>query len=125
MAAAAALRQLPGLERESEERLVQLATQERSLAELYCSCFAGTATPTPLKPFLLLGRLILLDHLEALGYAAPVAEALTTKRSLNQLMHTAVAFGVRTEPGITSSRQCPQQHEQEGAAAARRRRREQ
>ena len=54
--------------------------------------------------FLFLGRLIVLDHLEGLGYAGAIANALVDRGSLNRLMHQALAFNVWTEPGITSTR---------------------
>ena len=81
-----------------------LAAQERSLSELFCTGFAGAPRPLPLKPFLLLGQLVLLDHLEGIGYGGAVAQTLTNQRSLRKLMHTALAFRVRTEPLITTSR---------------------
>ena len=66
-------------------------------------CFTGAPRPPPLKVFLLLGNLVLLDHLEALGYGGKVAESLTGARSLRKLMKAAAAFAVKTEPLITSS----------------------
>jgi hypothetical protein len=100
--ATAELRTVAGLEHESDERLLHLAAQERSLAELFCTCFAGAPQPIPIKPFLFLGQIVLLDHLEGLGYAGKVAENLVGKRMLSKLAHTALAFNVPTEPRITS-----------------------
>ena len=96
---AAALKQLPGLQHESDACCVQLAAQERSVYELFCTCFAGSPRPTPLKPFVLLGQLVALDHLEALGYSTALAEALAGK-SYAELARTAWAFGVVTEPPV-------------------------
>lgn len=96
---AAALKQLPGLQHESDAYCLQLAAQERSVYELFCTCFAGSPRPTPLKPFLLLGQLVALDHLEALGYSTSLAESLAGK-SYAELARTALAFGVVTEPPI-------------------------
>ena len=98
---AQALRALPGLETESYPRRLALAAQLRSMHEQFCTCFAGSPQPTPLKPFLLLGLLVALDHLEALGYDRPLAEAVANKVATRGLLRTARDFGVHTEPRVT------------------------
>ena len=67
--------------------------------ELFCTCFAGSPTPTPLKMFLLLGQLVAMDQLEALGYDRKAAEMVAGK-SAQKLARTARAFGVQTEPPV-------------------------
>ena len=51
----------------------------------------------------MLGQLVLLDHLEGLGYGGVVAQNLTSMRSLQKLVRTAVVFGVRCEPPVVAS----------------------
>ena len=98
-AAAVALKLVGGLEQVSEAARMHLAAQERSLYELYCTCFAGSPKPTPLKSFLLLGQLVAMDHLENLGHDRKVAEAVAGG-SARKLARTAKAFGVVTEPAL-------------------------
>ena len=97
---AGALRQLiPGLQQHGEKALIRLAAQERSLAEIYCTSFAG-CSPIPLTIFINLGKLVLFDHYEGLGFDPVVANDLT-KRATRLLARTAVAFCVRTDPQLT------------------------
>ena len=97
---AKALRELvPGLQACSEHELLRLAAQERSMAEIYCSSFAG-CTPIPVTLFVNLGKLVLFDHYEGLGFDPVVANDLT-KRATRLLARTAANFCVPTEPRIT------------------------
>lgn len=100
VATAGVLRQLiPGLQAYGEKELIRLAAQERSLAEIYCTSFAG-CSPIPLTIFINLGKLVLFDHYEGLGFDPVVANDLT-KRATRLLARTAAAFCVRTDPQIT------------------------
>ncbi len=82
-----------------ESRRRHLAAQFRCVLELYCTGFAGAPKPPPRDAFIQLGQLVTLDHLEALGWDANLANALGS-RIARRLARVARAFGVRTTPPL-------------------------
>lgn len=93
---------LPSLKAARGEDLELLAAQLRSVIEMYCQSFMGALVSVPLPAFLMLGKLALVDHMEALGYSEfgeksdKDLEALITE----VLRSAASIFQVKTSPAI-------------------------
>ena len=83
-----------------EGALLRLAAQERSVLEIYCTAFAGAPVAPPQGIFLMLGKLVLLDHLEGLGYEQGLADLVV--RAPRRLCEVAFAFGVATVPPMST-----------------------
>ncbi|KAL1504100.1 hypothetical protein AB1Y20_010510 [Prymnesium parvum] len=95
---------LPTIQRMSDSELELLASQQRSILEIYCQSFAGAPQPVPLPAFFMLGKLALLDHMEALGYTefALANDANLNKLISEQIQGAACTFCVSTIPSVSS-----------------------
>jgi len=102
-AAASELRTLPPFDTSTvnEGKRITIVAQERSIYEQYATGYAGAPHPVPLKEFLLLARLVVLDHLGALGLDDQQLEALvSSRRSAIRAARIGNALGAATEPPL-------------------------